>query len=781
QCAFRNKHGGNNSNVFRRNVVRGFFDCAGLCVYNNTILTNSVGSRIGFYPVRVDTRYSGDVEAVDPGGERRRMNLFHPVFQKDDPLFADPAWRDFRLQRGSPYEGRGAYPANAPLLYVDPKSGDDARDGRSVATAFKTLGRALASVNPGFTIYLLPGQYDEPLNLPVDGVSEQEPLRVRAWGRAGGAVLTAGFAWTGRLHVSLEGLTFTKTGAKLAKCEDVRMAFCVFAKAESALELDRCDDVRLSHLTFAAVERGLTLADCGDVTLTNSLFSAAASTITASASSLPGFYADHNVYDAISAKASRKTANDLDTWRQLTGCEASSRVMPLQLDAAFRPAAGSAVRWAASDLTHAGARAASAAQSLEIAGLRVVPGDGAASFLWDTPRGATEARVTVRPAAGGPEITVEPASTFQVMGEFFDLTSRPSFFFTANRHATVAGLKPGQQYEAVVTALNPERTASHSETIRFSLPAALPPARTFYVSTNGDDAADGATEKTSWRTFARAASGVAPGDKVLVLPGVYRETLRPRVSGAPGRPIVFQSATPGAAVIDLMKSLTAGVEIMNVNHVQVIGFRLAGGAFTMGDNVRVASAAGVRVSGLRVDYPEHCSFEKLRLGHGGLVAVDAPGLVVDNCVFLCGYVGVAAAMSPGARIVNNTILGEGNYGIVVVAGQDGEPYTARNNLFYRVVMGYKTGPNIWVMNAKARLDSDHNLFHIPAKFKSTIGKLPNTDRIQTLAEWQKATGLDAHSLCAEPIFTDPVHGDFRLKPGSPGLTQADDGGAVGAR
>jgi hypothetical protein len=47
--------------------------------------------------------------------------------------------------------------------YVNSKTGNDANDGRSGETAFKTLAQAVAAAKPGDTILIAPGAYDQDL------------------------------------------------------------------------------------------------------------------------------------------------------------------------------------------------------------------------------------------------------------------------------------------------------------------------------------------------------------------------------------------------------------------------------------------------------------------------------------------------------------------------------------------------------------------------------------------------------------------------------------------
>src|SRR4029079_601273 len=62
---------------------------------------------------------------------------------------------------------------------------------------------------------------------------------------------------------------------------------------------------------------------------------------------------------------------------------------------------------------------------------------------------------------------------------------------------------------------------------------------TYYVATNGSDAADGSVG-SPFRTIPQAAERADAGDTVLVRGGVYRETVTPAHSGSSSKPITYK-------------------------------------------------------------------------------------------------------------------------------------------------------------------------------------------------------------------------------------------------
>ena len=81
------------------------------------------------------------------------------------------------------------------------------------------------------------------------------------------------------------------------------------------------------------------------------------------------------------------------------------------------------------------------------------------------------------------------------------------------------------------------------------------PAAVYHVTPGGDDSAVGDAEHP-FQTISRAAGIAAPGDVVLIAPGVYREWVALTRSGTAQKPITFQAERAGTAIIDGADPLT---------------------------------------------------------------------------------------------------------------------------------------------------------------------------------------------------------------------------------
>lgn len=72
-------------------------------------------------------------------------------------------------------------------------------------------------------------------------------------------------------------------------------------------------------------------------------------------------------------------------------------------------------------------------------------------------------------------------------------------------------------------------------------------AADYHVDPKGDDAHDGLTERSAWRTVAKVnATAFSPGDRILFARGgAWHEALSASSSGSPGRPIVYDAYGSG--------------------------------------------------------------------------------------------------------------------------------------------------------------------------------------------------------------------------------------------
>ena len=352
------------------------------------------------------------------------------------------------------------------------------------------------------------------------------------------------------------------------------------------------------------------------------------------------------------------------------------------------------------------------------------------------------------------------------------------------------------------------------------------------------------TEARPWKTIAKAAATLKAGETVLVRAGRYVEpegphgkgnwampTLTPQHSGEPGRPITFR-AYPGETVVVDSTIGTSGGR----NYIVWEGFVLPYGAVakmfgTEGsvlrgiylhghtaatrdnhDGIRIQHArrfmvqdchirnmrglswnsAGIKVYKECTGVVEHCNLSGSHVNvfdKDSSRGIDYRRNVFDRGNFLGNNQGVAQGLriyenlflrcginlhcyTADAHIWNNTLYGGGISGHHAARAAGVRCW---NNIFWGIDTGFR--PEV----------CDHNVYFHPDAEPFAKGPpfrlfryLEHEERYASLQAWREATGLDAHSLAADPGFVDAAGGDFRLKPGSPALAAGKDGRHVGA-
>ena len=118
--------------------------------------------------------------------------------RKTDPRFCAPEYYDYRLQKNSPFLGKGAFPKAEPVFYLS-SDGKDTHDGGSERKAFRTWERALKALTPGSTLYIAQGKYAS-----FKGKLKDATLRGR------GKVTVTAIDLSGSENVTLEGVDSEK-------------------------------------------------------------------------------------------------------------------------------------------------------------------------------------------------------------------------------------------------------------------------------------------------------------------------------------------------------------------------------------------------------------------------------------------------------------------------------------------------------------------------------------------------------------------------------------------
>ncbi|HWA84013.1 MAG TPA: right-handed parallel beta-helix repeat-containing protein, partial [Fimbriimonadaceae bacterium] len=172
-----------------------------------------------------------------------------------------------------------------------------------------------------------------------------------------------------------------------------------------------------------------------------------------------------------------------------------------------------------------------------------------------------------------------------------------------------------------------------------------------------------------------------------------------------------------------------------------------GGIYTLGPQ------AGTVIRGNRIHDVQSFSY-----GGWGIYPDEGSSamLIENNCVFRTKSAGFHQHYGKENVIRNNVFAFGGEAQIMRTRAEDHLSFTMTRN-----VVLFGDAPLLGSNWSGDNYKLDENLYW-------RVGGKPFDFAGMTLDQW-RAKGQDVHSVTADPLFLDPGHGDFRLKPNSPAI------------
>ena len=271
-----------------------------------------------------------------------------------------------------------------------------------------------------------------------------------------------------------------------------------------------------------------------------------------------------------------------------------------------------------------------------------------------------------------------------------------------------------------------------------------------YCTAAGDDANDGlspATPKASIQALLDAVD-LEPGDTVLIDTGVYvltnTITIGSADSGAINSPVrLIGSANAAGTRIDGHALSWAAIYLSSCSFVSLENLWIQGAGY----GVYFGSATGCAVKDCR-----------LSSNDDGIYLMRGSGCAVQNSLLDANTLGgIVAYESQALALLSDTLAGNGGSAVSLADyGNYGSAATLRNNIISAVGTG-----NACVSSHYVSVEGlDYNLFYPTAG--AAVGSYDDVGR-PTLGDWQAATGQDAHSRSADPLFVDPAAGDYHVQ------------------
>jgi hypothetical protein len=324
------------------------------------------------------------------------------------------------------------------------------------------------------------------------------------------------------------------------------------------------------------------------------------------------------------------------------------------------------------------------------------------------------------------------------------------------------------------------------------------PGRHWHVSETGRDGGDG-SDKQPVRTIQFAVDRARPGDTIIVRPGIYPEPVRIRRGGTKERPILIRASEQWQAVLDSNREASTMIHIKGAPYVELRGFEIRWyGNVAIG----IEESPHVTVAGCRI-WNAHW--------HGawptgyGIRANQSPGFVGRGNVLFRQEHAFWFYHSPSVTLAHNTCVA--NLYSAAAFLYSCENSVCRNNSFaFQGNDVIVIEENLGQKSKLKTFDCDYNNYGTAlreqppgTKFDSITPRKSESfvfgyskaivnyseykgkgTRFVSLDHWREFSGLDQHTMFANPLYQDIAGRDFRLDSKSPNRSAGADGKTIGA-
>jgi len=263
----------------------------------------------------------------------------------------------------------------------------------------------------------------------------------------------------------------------------------------------------------------------------------------------------------------------------------------------------------------------------------------------------------------------------------------------------------------------------------------------FFAKPEGDDEAEGTSVAAAWRDVSRALARLSPGQTLYVLPGRYAVSATIRLAPAlsNGGPDISVRRPPRMARLGRQECLPhRELQGRCIVRAHGKGDVIFDGAARQDVAVDVAGDGVLELSGIR--------FTRYRAA--AVHSTERARLEIRRCIFDSNGSGVAA--DAPARV--SKCIFYGNRGPGARAGEKAAPLEIYGCILWKNRVAFDV--------TRPPLSNFNDLGG------GAIAQMAGKSSAD-LAAWRRASGQDTESISADPQFTDPAAGDFRLSRTSP--------------